>query len=107
MRGRNVMMGYKGMPEKTASAIDGEGWLRSGDLVSIDDCARPTTVSVGLVRTGFLSSLFFYFLAFVLGCQNGTKTEIFARFVAFFEGTILVPFLRYEKVSQRYILGSI
>ena len=34
VRGRNVMMGYKGMPEKTASAIDGEGWLRSGDLVS-------------------------------------------------------------------------
>ena len=32
MLGRNVMMGYLGQPEKTAEAIDEEGYLHSGDL---------------------------------------------------------------------------
>ena len=32
VRGPHVMLGYYQMPEKTAEAIDREGWLRSGDL---------------------------------------------------------------------------
>jgi fatty-acyl-CoA synthase len=32
VRGPHVMLGYYRMPEKTAEAIDREGWLRSGDL---------------------------------------------------------------------------
>ena len=36
MRGYNVMAGYNDNPEATAAAIDGEGWLHSGDLGTID-----------------------------------------------------------------------
>jgi fatty-acyl-CoA synthase len=31
-RGHNVMIGYYNMPEKTAEAIDAEGWLHTGDM---------------------------------------------------------------------------
>ena len=35
-RGYNVMMGYYKMPDKTAEAIDEDGWLYSGDLATMD-----------------------------------------------------------------------
>ncbi len=35
-RGYNVMLGYYKMPDKTAEAIDADGWLYSGDLATID-----------------------------------------------------------------------
>lgn len=36
-RGYNLMKGYYKMPEATASAIDEEGWLHSGDLGVMDE----------------------------------------------------------------------
>jgi fatty-acyl-CoA synthase len=36
-RGYLVMLGYFEMPDKTAEAIDSEGWLHTGDLVTMDD----------------------------------------------------------------------
>jgi fatty-acyl-CoA synthase len=36
-RGYLVMHGYYEMPEATSAAIDGEGWLHTGDLASMDD----------------------------------------------------------------------
>jgi fatty-acyl-CoA synthase len=35
-RGYHVMRGYYGDPEKTAEALDAAGWLRSGDLGTMD-----------------------------------------------------------------------
>jgi len=35
-RGHNVMLGYYKMPESTAAAIDGDGWLHTGDLAVHD-----------------------------------------------------------------------
>merc|ERR1719336_1645425 len=37
MQGRNVMMGYLDQPDKTRQAITESGWLRSGDLGTMDD----------------------------------------------------------------------
>jgi fatty-acyl-CoA synthase len=36
-RGYNVMLGYYKMPDKTAEAIDDDGWLYSGDLATMDE----------------------------------------------------------------------
>jgi long-chain acyl-CoA synthetase len=37
IRGHNVMKGYWNNPEATATAIDAEGWFRTGDLGRVDE----------------------------------------------------------------------
>ncbi len=37
LRGPQVMAGYWQMPEETAKVLDAEGWLRTGDVATIDD----------------------------------------------------------------------
>ena len=37
VRGFNVMKGYFNDPDATAAAIDGDGWLRTGDIGFVDD----------------------------------------------------------------------
>jgi acyl-CoA synthetase (AMP-forming)/AMP-acid ligase II len=37
VRGPNVMRGYLNQPEATAATLDSDGWLRTGDIASIND----------------------------------------------------------------------
>jgi len=44
VRGPIVMKGYRKDPEKTAEAVDAEGWFRTGDVATIDDEGYVTIV---------------------------------------------------------------
>lgn len=44
VRGPLVMKGYRGEPEQTAEAVDTEGWLRTGDVVTVDSDGYLTVV---------------------------------------------------------------
>jgi long-chain acyl-CoA synthetase len=37
IRGPQVMKGYWRRPEETAAVLDGEGWLRTGDIATVDE----------------------------------------------------------------------
>jgi long-subunit acyl-CoA synthetase (AMP-forming) len=37
VKGPQVMVGYRGQPELAAAAFDADGWLKTGDLCTVDD----------------------------------------------------------------------
>ncbi len=43
-RGPTLMHGYRGLPDKTAEAIDADGWLHTGDVATIDEDGYVTIV---------------------------------------------------------------
>ncbi|KRB73856.1 AMP-dependent synthetase [Nocardioides sp. Root190] len=44
VRGPQLMRGYRNQPEKTAEAIDADGWLHTGDVATIDEDGYVTIV---------------------------------------------------------------
>ncbi|REE71507.1 long-subunit acyl-CoA synthetase (AMP-forming) [Rhodococcus wratislaviensis] len=44
VRGPLVMKGYRGEPAKTADAVDADGWLATGDVVSVDPDGYLTVI---------------------------------------------------------------
>ncbi|MCU1692781.1 MAG: AMP-binding protein [Frankiales bacterium] len=43
-RGYSVMLGYWGEPDKTAEAVDADGWMHTGDLAVMDDAGYLNVV---------------------------------------------------------------
>ena len=37
IRGPQVMAGYRGRPEATAATVDADGWLRTGDVATVEE----------------------------------------------------------------------
>ncbi len=64
--------------------------------------SRPTTESVGLFVPFFVSSINF---DIIYGLQKRYKNRNFSPLFDFLEGSVFVPYPRYEKLSRRYILG--
>ncbi|GAX25843.1 long-chain-fatty-acid--CoA ligase ACSBG [Fistulifera solaris] len=42
LRGRNIFAGYMGMPQLTEEAFDDDGYLRTGDIATVDDDVHPS-----------------------------------------------------------------
>eukprot|EP01083_Nonionella_stella_P038273 104150_1 len=48
--GRHVFAGYMSMEDKTKEAVDPDGFLHSGDVVSIDNCLQNGVPNTGFMR---------------------------------------------------------
>jgi acyl-CoA synthetase (AMP-forming)/AMP-acid ligase II len=56
VKGPNVMLGYYGQPELTRDVIDADGYLRTGDLVSLNEMGEITIQGRSkelIIRSGF------------------------------------------------------
>ena len=80
MRGETVMRGYLDDPEATAAAIDGDGWLHTGDLGTFD--ADGYLRIVGRIKD-----------MFIVGGFNAYPAEI--------ENLLL----RHPRIAQAAVIG--
>jgi acyl-CoA synthetase (AMP-forming)/AMP-acid ligase II len=80
LRGPSVMLGYLDDPEATAAALDADGWVRTGDLGSLDDAGNLRIV-------GRLKDMF------IVGGFNAYPAEI--------ENALL----RHPDVQQAAVIG--
>jgi long-chain-fatty-acid--CoA ligase ACSBG len=56
--GRHIFAGYLKMDDKTKETIDPDGFLHSGDVVTIDDCLQDGKPNTGFIRiTGRIKEL--------------------------------------------------
>mmetsp|Transcript_19474 Transcript_19474/g.46130 ORF Transcript_19474/g.46130 Transcript_19474/m.46130 type:complete len:89 (-) Transcript_19474:864-1130(-) len=62
-QGRHIFAGYMGMPEKTKETISPDGWLHSGDIITIDPNDDPRIPS----PSGFVKVRFLLFVLCVCG----------------------------------------
>ena len=51
IRGPQVMQGYLNAPAKTAETLLEDGWLRTGDVVTMDDDGCAALKCFGIFRT--------------------------------------------------------
>jgi acyl-CoA synthetase (AMP-forming)/AMP-acid ligase II len=80
LRGPSVMLGYLDDPEATAAALDADGWVRTGDLGSLDEAGNLRIV-------GRLKDMF------IVGGFNAYPAEI--------ENSLL----RHPDVQQAAVIG--
>jgi acyl-CoA synthetase (AMP-forming)/AMP-acid ligase II len=95
LRGPNLMLGYLDDPEATAAAIDGDGWLRTGDAGRLDAAGYLTI-------TGRLKDMY------ICGGFNVYPAEVeqvLARLDAVAESAVVgVPDPRLGEVGRAYLV---
>jgi len=95
LRGYNVMAGYLDDPAATAQAIDGDGWLHTGDIGRVDELGRLTI-------TGRLKDMF------LVGGFNTYPAEIeqtLARHDAIADVAVIgVPDARLGEVGMAFVV---
>lgn len=104
VRGWNVMKGYFDKPEETAAAIDGAGWLSTGDLGELDAAGRLKFLgrAKDIVRVGgenvspadvenVLHQNRLIRQAAVVGIPDKRLVEVTAAFIILNEGCVATP----------------
>ena len=95
LRGPNLMLGYLDDPEATAAAIDGDGWLHTGDAGRLDEAGYLTI-------TGRLKDMY------ICGGFNVYPAEVeqvLARLDAVAESAVVgVPDPRLGEVGRAYLV---
>jgi acyl-CoA synthetase (AMP-forming)/AMP-acid ligase II len=95
LRGPNVMLGYLGDPELTSEAVDGDGWLHTGDSGRLD--ARGYLTITGRIKDMYICGGFNVYPAEV--------EQVLARLAGVAESAVIgVPDGRLGEVGKAYVV---